>query len=214
MKDDNYEVSVDEFLAQQSECELLATIEPVEDNQNLVKVTPWYPSAGCLCCYSLNISKGSIESLHLTEDRRGCCGKVLRVVGVRFKEGARVEVSQLFDQLARSAVEATRKPGYTEFAAARGLSRVRPGPRPGSYLPRSSVAFRRPSTMFLIDAGCMDDCIDLGVDFFNACWDPLRDSREKQLQCARIADRIVDNCIEGGGGFAGCYRLVPEVFGF
>lgn len=99
------ELSVDDFLAQQSEYELLATVEAVEDNPDLVKLTPWLSSGGgtCLCHYALNIPKESIESLHPTGDRHACCGKVLRVASIRFKEGATLELNKVFEQIGKRA---------------------------------------------------------------------------------------------------------------
>ena len=207
MKKENYAVSVDEFLTQQSDCELFATIEPVDDNKDLVKVTPWYPSRGCLCGNGINISKDSIESLHPTGDRHTCCGKVLRVAGVRFKEGATVELSQLFDKIAKSTAETAPMPEDSGFTSARRQHRVGAGPRPDVPLLRGPAG--GPRLDMTISFGCVQDCQRLSKRFFEAC---DNGSIEGVDRCLDIADRLEYACIEGKSGFQGCYYVLQGLF--
>ena len=178
------QLSVDQFLSKQSEQKLLATIEAVED-EGKVKITPWVHSGGCLCHYALHIPKDAIEGVEATGDSHTCCGKALSVASVRFKEGATIGLNELFEQIMSGASEGNHHGSGTGFTARQALS--------------PALAF---------DSTCFNDCIELGTRFFNACFDPRRDGRAAQLHCADLAHRLVNNCIDGGGGFRGCHFLV------
>lgn len=74
-------------------------MEAVPDKPDQVKMTPWQPQQGCLCHLSLVLPKSAIESVTPTGQKHPCCGKVLLVVEVKFKEGATLELRTIFDQL-------------------------------------------------------------------------------------------------------------------
>jgi hypothetical protein len=147
-------MSVDDFLASQSEQghDFLATVEAVPDDPGVVKLTPWLPLVGCLCQYLLDIPKDRIESLEPTENRHTCCGKVLRVARVQFREGARIGLDQLFEQISRSAnsPSASEVPsGMPDLAT---LAFLRQGDVTG--FPTTSSTAQLSGK----DAGCLADC--------------------------------------------------------
>lgn len=77
-------MSIDELLSMQSLNIFKGTIELVENNLDLVKVTPWIPVGGCLCQLAINISTSAIDSVELTGETHLCCGKTLQVVEITF----------------------------------------------------------------------------------------------------------------------------------
>jgi hypothetical protein len=97
------EMTVDQLLAKQNEVKPLATIEPVEGKPDLVKVTPWLQSIGCLCTSALVFPKAVIASVNPTGKTHHCCGKSLQIVEVTFGKGAQVSVADVFAQAASSA---------------------------------------------------------------------------------------------------------------
>lgn len=100
------EMTVDQLLSQQRDVKPLATIEPVPDNPDSVKVTPWLRATGCLCSLSLIVPKAVIESVKPTGESHYCCGKRLEVVEITFKKGAQLPVTDVFAQAAAAASSA------------------------------------------------------------------------------------------------------------
>lgn len=96
-------MSLDELLSHQSLLTSVATVEAVEDEENLVKITPWVRGVGCLCNLALKLPKESIASVTPTGDMHFCCGKSLRVVEINFNEGSSISLRDLFAQLMQSA---------------------------------------------------------------------------------------------------------------
>jgi hypothetical protein len=96
-------VSLDEFLKAQTTPTFIATIEEVKDHPDLVKITPWTPSAGCLCQAALEVPRDVIESVKPTGDTHYCCGHVLRVGEIQFKSGAKVDLEKVFAQVMQAA---------------------------------------------------------------------------------------------------------------
>jgi hypothetical protein len=92
-------LSIDELFQEQSKNHFLATVEPIEDSKDLVKVTPWLKGEGCLCGYTFNIEKDKIESVEPTGDKHYCCDKSLLVVEITFKEKATITFNHLFQTL-------------------------------------------------------------------------------------------------------------------
>ena len=70
------------------------------DNLKVVKITPWQPAVGCLCHLAVTVSKDVLAYVTPTGDKHACCGKVLRVVELHFKEGQKINIEDLFTQLA------------------------------------------------------------------------------------------------------------------
>jgi hypothetical protein len=79
-------VDVDAFLTEQTNQPFLATVEQSGADKERVTITPWDPKLGCLCHASLSIKKSYIDYLKRTENEHFCCGKLLRVVEVFFKD--------------------------------------------------------------------------------------------------------------------------------
>lgn len=99
-------LSLDDFLEKQTSASLTnlkATVEAIKDEPDHVKITPWFSTMGCLCSMAIKVSKSAIASVSLTDDTHSCCGKVLRVVEVEFKEGEKISLDDLFTQLAMTA---------------------------------------------------------------------------------------------------------------
>ena len=90
-------ISIEVFLAEQSSEKYTATVEATDD-PGFVKVTPFTIGGGCLCSTALIVPKALIESVIPTGDKHPCCGKLLRVVEVKFKDGASLPISELFKQ--------------------------------------------------------------------------------------------------------------------
>ena len=107
-------VSLDEFLAEQSKAAvlLLATVEPVPDNKDAVRITPWRADAGCLCNLAFTVPKNAIDHLVPTEERHTCCGKSLRVVEVHVDEPHRVAIGVVTQQLQRIRVRGRVQGGF------------------------------------------------------------------------------------------------------
>jgi hypothetical protein len=95
-------LSLDELLARQHTSGPAATIEPVQDRDDVVKLTPWILAGGCQCAQSLVIPKKAIESLSLTGEKHSCCGKWLQVVHVTFSGEAKY-LADVIDQLGKNA---------------------------------------------------------------------------------------------------------------
>lgn len=97
-------ISIDELLDQQKQAQFVATVEPTDD-PDTVKITPFVPNVGCLCETAFRVPKTAIESVTPTGQRHLCCGKNLIVVEVKFKDGATLPVSQIFEQQFERAAE-------------------------------------------------------------------------------------------------------------
>jgi len=90
------------------------TVEPIEGDDSHVKLTPWVEGVGCLCHFSMNIPKDSIESVEPTGDVHHCCGKQLRVVTVSFKKGAQLDLATVVADLVSKASSAEHStPAHT-----------------------------------------------------------------------------------------------------
>lgn len=92
-------MSLDEFLNEPSVQLLKATIEPIKDDVNKVKITPFVPGGACSCNASLTLPKSIIESVEPTGETKACCGKMLRVVEIKFHTGKAIDIGELFVQL-------------------------------------------------------------------------------------------------------------------
>jgi hypothetical protein len=103
----NEKISVDDLLTGQSKQTISATVEGIEGQPNLVKITPWTAAAGCLCHLSVKVAKSSLEGVTPTGDTHVCCGKTLKVVELHFKKGESIAFEELFGQLHALANGAT-----------------------------------------------------------------------------------------------------------
>jgi hypothetical protein len=74
-------ISIDELFERQSRVStaLKATLEPVPDEPDKVKITPWIEGAGCLCQLAINVPKAVIDSVSPTGEIHLCCGKKLEI---------------------------------------------------------------------------------------------------------------------------------------
>lgn len=99
-------INIDDLLSTQLKPAFLATVEAVEGKPDLVKITPWMASAGCLCHLSLNLAKSSFQGVTPTGDTHVCCGKTLQVVELHLKSGESVALEDVFSQLHAAAKEA------------------------------------------------------------------------------------------------------------
>lgn len=106
--------SVTEFLKDQDAGHLVATIERVQGEPGMVKVTPWVPNSGCLCHHSITVAEKSFKSVHPTGQSQYCCGKHLKVVEIQFKDDATMNTAEVFGHVARAASEenATRTAAF------------------------------------------------------------------------------------------------------
>lgn len=91
-------LSIDEFLKTQKESKKV-TIEPVKDDESLVKITPWTRDGGCSCSRSIKVKRASIESVSPTSEEHYCCGKTLLVVTVEFKKDQSLSINDVLEQL-------------------------------------------------------------------------------------------------------------------
>src|ERR1051325_3854648 len=96
-------MSVEEFLSTQATPTSVATVEAVENEPELLKLTPWVSGVGCLCQLAVKVPKKAIESVSPTGDTHYCCNKALRVVEVHFRKDSSLPLSDLFAQLMQSA---------------------------------------------------------------------------------------------------------------
>jgi hypothetical protein len=148
-------MSVDELLTSQTKSPVLATIEAVEGDQELVKLTPWAPSTGCLCESGIKVPKYTIDSVQRTGQRHICCGRVHDVVEVNFRDEATLRVSEVFRQLAASASSPTLGPLSPSLATFAG-SQQQGHNFVGGRVAASRLLFRprRPER----DPNCVADC--------------------------------------------------------
>jgi len=92
-------LTIDELLSLQSKTINQCTIEQVENDNKLVKLTPWIKDQGCMCHYALNIPKAFIGSVTATGEIHYCCNKKLQVVEVDFTKDAKLSVQDLLKTL-------------------------------------------------------------------------------------------------------------------
>lgn len=90
------QLSVDELFKLQAQPNLLATLEPVSDESEQVKVTPWSEFGGCQCTHARIVAKSAIKHVDPTGKIHECCGKLLQVVSVTFAEDAVIPLSSVF----------------------------------------------------------------------------------------------------------------------
>lgn len=100
-------ISIDELLKQQTSQQntFIATIQATDDD-NRIKITPYYPENGCMCSKSITVNKNTIESVTPTGETHFCCGKKLAVVEINFKENAKIDLSDIISQI----IEKINKP--------------------------------------------------------------------------------------------------------
>jgi hypothetical protein len=120
------EIKLEDLLEAQSKVVILATVEAIPESAESVKITPWVPGRGCACQYALVVPKHAIGRLVLTEERHHCCGKVLRVVEVEFREGSTLPIADVFGDISRRAASALPARSNTAGSHRR---RTRPRPR-------------------------------------------------------------------------------------
>lgn len=101
-------MTLNELFDEQSKTHFLATVEPLSDNDQLVKVTPWVKDAGCMCTYSFNIAREHIDSVEPTGQHHLCCNKVLLVVRVLFNKDATISYNDMFGTLVKN-IQQTHK---------------------------------------------------------------------------------------------------------
>ena len=93
------EVSVDEFLkASESRSGWLATVEAVDGDDSVVRVSPVMKGGGCACSAAMRVPKSAIAGLRRTAETHTCCGRVHDLVEVRFKSDATISYRDLFEQ--------------------------------------------------------------------------------------------------------------------
>jgi hypothetical protein len=96
-------LSVDELLKTQSSAASAVTVEAVDGQPSLVKLTPWRSGAGCSCHLAIEVPKDSISHVVPTGTEHLCCGKVLKVVEVHFKETSSMSLPELLRQMSSRA---------------------------------------------------------------------------------------------------------------
>jgi hypothetical protein len=111
-------MSLQELLDRQDSVGVIATIHTT-DNLDEVKVTPYRGPRGCGCDSAITVPKAAILQIELTGERHFCCGKLLEVVHITFKEGASLPIADVMVQLALA-----RKPSGLD--PHRALPRVEP----------------------------------------------------------------------------------------
>lgn len=80
------ELSVHQLLEKQDEGRFGATVARVSGQDDVVEVTPWIKGGECACHNSLRVPIDAIASVVATGEGHHCCGKVLRVVEVTFRD--------------------------------------------------------------------------------------------------------------------------------
>lgn len=77
---------------------LLASIEYLPDEDNLVKITPLI-SNGCSGGHNLTLHKDSIGRIESTDQSFSCCGKILMVKKIYIKADTTIPVKEALNQL-------------------------------------------------------------------------------------------------------------------
>ncbi|MBV9469487.1 MAG: hypothetical protein JOZ57_09590 [Abitibacteriaceae bacterium] len=137
-------IGLDEFLKTQGSS-FEATVEPVEDAPDLVKVSPYVRGLGCLCQLAVKLPGTTIESVEPTSQTHHCCGKILTVVKVNFKAESTITLNDLFSQLSASAGSHAHKApvrgtGMSSMGYGGVLGAGSPTARPGSLPVGSPVS--------------------------------------------------------------------------
>jgi hypothetical protein len=117
-----------------------ATLEPVENKPDVVKVTSYVEGVGCGCAGALELSKTLIGQVTPSGTFHHCCGKRLEVVSIQFVEGASMPVGEVLGW-------ATRPPVAHHHPHERPGSRAGGWPGalgPTGYPPRTPLARRGP----------------------------------------------------------------------
>lgn len=97
-------LKLDDFLKRQKETNKV-TIETVEGDEKLIKLTPWSKSAGCSCSRSIKLPKEAVKSVSPTGEEHFCCGKMLFVSTVEFKEEHTIKLTDVLNQLSHNDSE-------------------------------------------------------------------------------------------------------------
>ena len=86
----------DEFLKHQQESgiEIMATVEPVPDKVDRVKVTPYSRGRGCRCSSGFQLAVADIEDVQPLGNAIWCCGKQLRPAKVIIRRGASLPIDE------------------------------------------------------------------------------------------------------------------------
>jgi hypothetical protein len=172
-KNKDKEISLDALLVEQSITVTLATVEAIPDKPDLVRVTPWIPARGCACRFALDVPKRDIGKLTRTEHRHFCCGKVLSVVEIEFKDESVLSVTSVFADLSRRAASTPPPPQ-------KGSRRPRRWPPRRSRFTHRPIPIMWPNEPVGDDGwggswgGGVDD--GWGGDPFNGVGDPGSDS--------------------------------------
>jgi hypothetical protein len=108
-------VSLDELLQQQaaSSHRFLCTVEAISGNE-VVQVTPWVASHGCLCAFSFTVERSAVAAVVLTSDTHSCCGKQLAVVELNFAESHRAVAQVVHSQVKVFMASSARRGGLGE----------------------------------------------------------------------------------------------------
>jgi hypothetical protein len=169
-------ISIDELLNEQSNPSLQATVEKIEGNEDLVKVTPWTASGGCLCHLAINIPKASLEGATATGNTHVCCGKSLRVVELHFKKDHKISLEDLFQQIQTKSARPAQHTQYLQRVNDDGAfqSRVTPHRR---GKPRQRVEV-------------LPLCLRLLIEESISCFD-----REDVGECLYVAGRNYEGCM-------------------
>ena len=126
-------ITVDDLLTGQSKQTFRATVEAIESQPSMVKITPWTAASGCLCHLSVQVAKASLEGVTPTGDTHECCGKTLKVVQLHFKEGESIAFEDLFGQLNVHASKTASSPMRSmQLLRKRPVYRPRPSHPPGA----------------------------------------------------------------------------------
>jgi hypothetical protein len=100
-------ISLDQLLQRQEKSSALrATIESIDGNNDVVKITPYVANVGCLCSFAINIPKKFIKTVSPTGENHICCGKQLIVVSIEFTDDGKA-YSDIMSQLQSNAGNGT-----------------------------------------------------------------------------------------------------------
>lgn len=93
------EVTISDLLERQMKPRALVTLQQVDSDESMVKVTPWTPGAhGCQCSRAVNLTRKAIRRIQPTGQQLFCCGQTLEVVRVEFEPEITIPASYLLDQ--------------------------------------------------------------------------------------------------------------------
>ncbi len=113
-------VTVDEFLRSQVKITDLVTIQNVPTKPGVIRITPYLDdSFGCGCETGLEIPQSMVEAVTPTDQTHHCCGEILRVARVLFREEARLSVADIFAQFSAQARALSHRGGFQIESALR-----------------------------------------------------------------------------------------------